>query len=119
MSPKLTRALTALLAACLLSLSSVSQADALKETPSALAMTGDALFARPVLFAMTVAGSAVYLVSLPFSLLGGNASEAGKMLVVDPAKATFVRCLGCTMTGRADDHQVVDTSTPQSNSAAQ
>ncbi|WP_097459292.1 hypothetical protein [Mangrovitalea sediminis] len=118
MSPKLTRALTAMLAACLLSLSSFSQADTVKETPSALAMTGDALFARPALLAMTVAGSAVYLVSLPFSLLGGNASEAGKVLVVDPAKATFVRCLGCTMSGRADDN-VVNASAPSSSSATQ
>jgi len=42
----------------------------------------------------------VYPVSLPFSALGGNAAEAGEVLVVGPAKATFVRCLGCTRTGR-------------------
>jgi hypothetical protein len=45
-------------------------------------------------------GGAVWLVSLPFSLLGGNADEAGEVLVMGPAKATFVRCLGCTRTGK-------------------
>ena len=40
---------------------------------------------------------------LPFSLLGGNADEAGEVLVMGPAKATFVRCLGCTRTGRKSE----------------
>jgi len=71
-----------------------------EEQPSALAMTGDALFVRPVLLGMTIVGTVVYIVSLPFSALGGNMEEAGKTLVVGPAKATFVRCLGCTRVGR-------------------
>ncbi|AHI29515.1 hypothetical protein [Marinobacter similis] len=100
MTRKISRTLMATLAACLLAFSSVGHAKAVDESPSALAMTGDAIFARPVLFATTVIGSAVYLVSLPFSLLGGNAGEAGEVLVVGPAKATFVRCLGCTRVGR-------------------
>jgi len=45
----------------------------------------------------------VYLVSLPFSLLGGNAEEAGEVLVMGPARATFVRCLGCARTGRKEE----------------
>ena len=97
---KISHVLAAVLAACVMTLAPMSQADTTQSTPSALAMTGDALFARPALLAMTLVGGAVYVVSLPFSLLGGNAAEAGKVLVVDPAKATFVRCLGCTMTGR-------------------
>ena len=88
------------MAACLLAFSSVGHARAVDESPTALAMTGDAIFVRPVLLATTIVGSAVYLVSLPFSLLGGNADEAGEVLVMGPAKATFVRCLGCTRVGR-------------------
>ncbi len=108
---KFSHALAAVLAACVMTLAPMSQAETTQSTPSALAMTGDAVFARPALLAMTVVGGAVYLVSLPFSLLGGNAAEAGKVLVVDPAKATFVRCLGCTMTGRksAQSNQVAAT----------
>ena len=97
---KLTRVLTTLLVASLLSFSAIGHANTLEESPSALAMTTDALILRPLLLATTVVGSVVYLVSLPFSLLGGNTAEAGEVLVVGPAKATFVRCLGCTRSGR-------------------
>ncbi|KMQ76785.1 hypothetical protein [Marinobacter subterrani] len=100
MTRKISRTLVATVAACLLAFSSIGHARAVDEKPSALAMTGDALFVRPALLATTIVGSAVYLVSLPFSLLGGNADEAGEVLVMGPARATFVRCLGCTRTGR-------------------
>lgn len=94
MTRKIYRTLMATMAACLLAFSSLGHAQAIDETPSALAMAGDALFVRPVLLATTLVGGAIYLVSLPFSALGGNAAEAGEVLVVGPAKATFVRCLG-------------------------
>ena len=79
-----------------------AHASTVEEEPSALAMVGDALFVRPALLAATVVGSAVYTASLPFSLIGGNASEAGHTLVVGPSKATFVRCLGCSTSGRKE-----------------
>lgn len=97
---RIARALAPALAVGMLTLPAVGHANPVQERPSAMAMTGDAVLARPALLAMTVVGGAVYLVSLPFSLLGGNAAEAGDVLVVGPAKATFVRCLGCTMSGR-------------------
>lgn len=70
------------------------------ETPSAVAMTVDGLVVRPVTFVATVAGAAIWTVTLPFSLLGGNAMEAGEVLVGTPFKATFVRPLGHNITGR-------------------
>ncbi|MBK8971757.1 MAG: hypothetical protein IPM37_10455 [Hahellaceae bacterium] len=91
------------LTAVALTLPLSAQASVVEEKPTALAMTGDAIFARPALFAVTVVGTAVYVVSLPFSLVGNNAEEAADMLVVGPAKATFVRCLGCTRTGRKEE----------------
>ncbi len=100
MTRKISRTLVATVAACLMAFASLGHSQAVDETPSALAMTGDAIFVRPALLATTIVGSAVYLVSLPFSLLGGNADEAGEVLVMGPAKATFVRCLGCTRTGK-------------------
>jgi len=103
MTRNISRTLMATVAACLLAFSSLGHARAIDESPSALAMTGDAVFVRPVLLATTIVGSVVYLVSLPFSLLGGNAEEAGEVLVVGPAKATFVRCLGCTKSGRQSE----------------
>jgi hypothetical protein len=103
MSSPISRILATAFVACLLAFSSVGHADAmntLEEEPSALAMTGDALLARPLLMATTLVGGVIYVISLPFSLLGGNAEEAGETLVVGPARAAFVRCLGCTRVGR-------------------
>lgn len=64
--------------------------------PSGLEMAGDAVVARPLMLVATALGAGVFLVSLPFSALGGNVGQAGETLVTGPAKATFMRCLGCT-----------------------
>lgn len=69
------------------------------QNPPAYAMMGDLLIARPLLLVATVIGAGVFVVSLPFTALGGGVGDAGQALVVDPAKATFVRCLGCTGEG--------------------
>ena len=63
----------------------------------------DAVVARPIGIVATGAGAVIWGVSLPFSLLGGNAGEAGETLVVGPAMSTFVRCLGCTRSGYKKD----------------
>jgi len=60
------------------------------------AAAADALIARPLGLVVTGLGAAVFVVSLPFSLIGGNVGEAADMLVVEPARETFGRCLGCT-----------------------
>lgn len=82
---------------------------AVDEEPSALAMVGDAVIARPLGLVFTVVGAVTYVVTLPFSLAGGNAGEAGRVLVAGPAEATFVRCLGCTKSGYKRDTVVADT----------
>ncbi|MED7668080.1 multidrug transporter [Pseudomonas moraviensis subsp. stanleyae] len=65
------------------------------QNPPAYAMLGDLLIARPLLVVATVIGAGAFVVSLPFTALGGGVGDAGQALVVDPAKAAFVRCLGC------------------------
>jgi hypothetical protein len=77
-------------------------AEKVDEKPSGYTMMGDLLVARPVGIAMFAVGSVTFVATLPFSLLGGNAMEAGKTLVLDPAKETFVRCLGCVRPGRKE-----------------
>ena len=67
--------------------------------PKAYAMVGDLLIARPLLIGATVIGAGLFVVSLPFTAMGGGIGATGKALVVDPGKAAFVRCLGCTQTG--------------------
>ncbi|MFG0381872.1 multidrug transporter [Pseudomonas sp. zbq_18] len=73
------------------------------QTPPAYAMVGDLVIARPLLIAGTIIGAGVFLVSLPFTALGGNVKEAGEALVVEPGMAAFVRCLGCTESGYKKD----------------
>jgi hypothetical protein len=72
---------------------------AVDESPNEFAMVGDLLVARPIGAVMTVGGAAVWLVSLPFTLMAGHASEAAETLMLGPAQATFVRCLGCRNPG--------------------
>ena len=61
---------------------------------SAEAMTADLLVIRPLGIVASVVGSAIFIVSLPFSALGGNTKIACQKLVKDPAKFTFKRPLG-------------------------
>jgi hypothetical protein len=54
----------------------------------------DAAVARPFTFALTILGSALFVVSLPVAATSGSVSKAANTLVVAPAKDTFVRPLG-------------------------
>jgi hypothetical protein len=57
-------------------------------------MAGDALVARPLGLCTTVIGGALFIVSLPFSALGGNVGPAFDYLLADPFHFTFNRPLG-------------------------
>lgn len=57
-------------------------------------MTADILVARPLGIAATAAGAVLFVISLPFSLLGGNTPQAAYELVGLPAQVTFARPLG-------------------------
>lgn len=57
-------------------------------------MVLDTLVGRPAGLIATVVGTAVFVVALPFSLLGGNTKDTAKSLVVNPARFTFVRPVG-------------------------
>jgi hypothetical protein len=99
LADQFSRFMTAMGLAVLLLVPQIGYSQAVEETPTAMAMAGDLVIARPLLLVATVVGTVGYIVSLPFSLAGGNAGEAAETLVVGPAKATFVRCLGCTRSG--------------------
>ncbi len=94
-----SRALAALIIAAI----SVPAFAAAEDSPNDWAMAGDVLVARPFGMVLTLVGSALFVVSLPFTALGGNVKEAADTLVVGPAKETFVRCLGCNTAGRYQD----------------
>ena len=68
--------------------------DVFLESGSAEAMVADVVIARPIGLVSTIVGSTVYVVSLPFSLLGGNEKQAREKLVKEPSEFTFKRPLG-------------------------
>lgn len=72
-----------------------AMAETIEDTPSAGAMVADAIFVRPLYFALSQAGAAIYTATLPFTLLGSNADQAAETLVITPLQGAFVRCLGC------------------------
>ncbi|WP_372844666.1 hypothetical protein [Psychrobacter sp.] len=78
--------------------------------PSYETMAVDTVVGKPLQLVAAVAGTAAYIVSLPFSLIGGNADQAQQKLFVEPWNA-MSRCLGCTV---AEDNyyksQVVDNN---------
>lgn len=89
-----------LLCATLMGWLAVPAQAAQEDEPSAAAMAGDLIIARPLGIVATTLGAAAFVVSLPFSAAGGNVEQAADMLVVGPARETFVRCLGCRSAGR-------------------
>lgn len=78
--------------------------------PSYETMAVDTVVGKPLQLVTAVAGTAAYLVSLPFALIGGNADQSQQKLFVEPWDA-MSRCLGCTV---AEDNyyksQVVDNN---------
>ncbi len=78
--------------------------------PSYDTMLVDTIVGKPLQLVTAIAGTAAYLVSLPFSLIGGNADQAQQKLFVEPWDA-MARCLGCSV---AEDNyyksQVVDNN---------
>lgn len=68
--------------------------DRVTESPSGAAMLVDGLVIRPLGLVATVLGSAIFVVTWPFSALGGNVDEAKQALINEPAKMTFRRPLG-------------------------
>ncbi len=86
-----------LLATLCLPTASLSAQEGCSTSASPEKMAADIIFIRPLGLVGTAVGSVFYVASLPFTLLGGNAGEAGKKLVVEPAAYTFDRPLGSNL----------------------
>jgi hypothetical protein len=72
----------------------VAQSKAMDKEISGEAMAADFFIVRPLGIVTSVLGTAVFIVSLPFSALGGNTKTACRKLVQEPVKFTFTRPLG-------------------------
>ncbi len=65
-----------------------------KPNPSPVVKAADAVIVRPICFASTVVGSALFVLSLPVTAPLKKTKSTADMLVVKPANATFKRPLG-------------------------
>ena len=59
-----------------------------------LEAVADVLVVRPGCFIATVVGSAVFVVALPIAAISHSIPHTAKVLVVQPAQATFCRPVG-------------------------
>jgi len=99
---RLTRKLLNVFLAVLLATSNITfvssaraaEYDSNTEQPSGGAMLADAVLMRVPMTAVTLVGTAVFVVTLPFSALGGNVGEAGTRLVKEPFEYAWLRPLG-------------------------
>jgi hypothetical protein len=64
------------------------------DPPSSSVVAVDAIIGRPLGLATTIAGTGVFLVTLPFSLPSESTAEAAWGMVGRPGAWTFVRPLG-------------------------
>ena len=71
----------------------ITPASAASDT-GATSVAIDVIVARPVSLAMTIIGSALFVVSLPVAIPSKTVEKAANTLVVNPAKDTFTRPLG-------------------------
>lgn len=62
--------------------------------PSASVVAADGLIARPLGLATTIAGTGLFLVTLPFSIPSGSVNESAQGMIVRPGGWTFVRPMG-------------------------
>ena len=74
--------------------SALAKDQKMEEENNGALMAADLILARPLGIVATVFGCAVFIVSLPFSALGGNTTQASQKLVKEPAVFTFSRPLG-------------------------
>jgi len=62
--------------------------------PTGGMMMADAFLVRPFMLVSTVVTTATFIITLPFSALGGNVGESANTLVAEPAAYTFTRPMG-------------------------
>jgi hypothetical protein len=79
---------------CVLALLSTSTPAFASGNTDAASVAVDVVVARPFTFALTILGSALFVVSLPVAATSGCVDKAAHTLVVAPGKDTFVRPLG-------------------------
>jgi len=62
--------------------------------PSAAVVAADGLIARPLGLATTIAGTGLFVATLPFSIPSGSVRESAQGMIKRPGGWTFVRPMG-------------------------
>jgi hypothetical protein len=83
-----------LLVLCALAFSFGGVSSSRASVDKSLDVVGDLALVRPGCFAVTLVGSAVFVVALPFAAMSGSVHETADTLVLHPAEATFTRPVG-------------------------
>lgn len=98
MQPYIKRIVVLCCAAALILLplgsAALGESDSASDDLKAEKMAIDVAIIRPLGIVASVAGCAIYLVSLPFSIPGGNADKVWETTVIEPVKFTFDRPVG-------------------------
>jgi hypothetical protein len=85
------------------------------EDASAQQILGDFLILRPLMVCVSAIGLAGYVLSWPFTIVGGNEAQARKVLVSEPFAMTFTYPLGAYRVRREgtqySEQQLSDIST--------
>jgi hypothetical protein len=88
------RFLTIFFCAALLAGSTQSATAAAFDDNTFEATAADIIVVRPVSFAATIIGSALFLVSFPVAAIAGNVHDTAEALVYTPGRNTFTRPVG-------------------------
>ena len=65
-----------------------------QQEPDGAEMLADVILVRPATLVASAVGAVGWVLSLPFSALGGNVAETGEVLVKEPLRYTFMRPVG-------------------------
>lgn len=79
---------------CVLFTGMTAPAPASAGPDNSLHVVGDLVIVRPGCLAVTVVGSAIFVVALPIAAISGSVHDTADTLVMHPARATFTRPLG-------------------------
>jgi hypothetical protein len=83
-----------LLTLCLLAAIFAPMNSARASVDNSLNVVGDLALVRPGCFAVTIVGTAIFAVALPFAAMSGSVHDTADTLVIHPAQATFTRPVG-------------------------
>jgi hypothetical protein len=94
MEAEMKTKLVSLICVLVLVVGSVTPCMASTESSGGLEAVADVLVVRPGCFVATIIGSAVFVVALPIAAISHSIPHTAKVLVVNPAQATFTRPVG-------------------------